>query len=318
MKTSWHVRSSHRGTSTGWYGLGLLLAGFLPFMAQGAEPGGKESQQDASGAQHGEAPTTEGVKSDAPKAKNVPFKPGFPEDYPIRPSNTLQLDWYASTRNMIDIWLPEGVGCAERGSLLMILHEEADFRFERQAKGSWRHEFEKPGLLRLVAVTRPIEDGIEMELAITNLSAEGWTDVSAGVCVQFHAAPDFLDPERRRTFYLVDGRLRPLSGPTFSDPYEINRFFRTSKDPADPAYPAADVGFIAVEAADGKHTAALWWEGSKVVGGNAHPATACIHADPQFGDIKAGATATCKGRLYLMPGTADQARKRFERERGTL
>ena len=35
-----------------------------------------------------------------------PFKRGYPDDYPIRPANLMQLDWMANTRNMINIWLP--------------------------------------------------------------------------------------------------------------------------------------------------------------------------------------------------------------------
>jgi len=256
------------------------------------------------------------VKSDnRPGRGCVPFPRGFPSDWPVRPGNFIQLDWLAATRNHIHLWLPEGVSARGHGRLLMILREEADFRFERTGEDRWRHWFEKPGLLRLEGSVAPIEHGIEMGLALTNLSDEDWRDVTAGVCVQFHAAPDFYDPERRRTFYPSGGRLRTFEGPCSEGEGGRARFFGSGRDASSP-HPPADAGLIGIHSKDGRHVAATWWEGARHVGGNAHPATLCIHSDPVFGDIPAGASVSRRGRLYLMPGTPEDARERFQRDAG--
>ena len=227
---------------------------------------------------------------------HFPFKPGYAEDLPVRPGNLLQLDWEASTRNMINIWLPEALSCAEQGLLLMILREEVDFRFEQTPEGHWRHSFAKPGL-NLEATLRPIAEGVEMELSITNAGPRDWVKVRAGICVQFHAAPDFLDPELERTFYLAGGKLRTPGAPMS-------------------AWAPADTGFVGIHSRDARHTVALWWEDAKGVGGNQHPATACLHADPAFGNIPAGSTITRKGCIYLMPGDPADALERFKKDSG--
>jgi len=244
--------------------------------------------------------------------QHIPFARGFPTDWPIRPGNVLQLDWRAMTRNKIDLWIPEAVRSRSHGTLLMILHEEACYRFERIGNDSWRHTFEKPGVLRLEGITRPIVNGIEMSLTIANCSADAWQAVSAGVCVQFHAAPDFRDPERQRTFYIGGGTLRTLAQSRVSTSGDgVCLFYGAGSSPE---CPPADVSFIGIHSADGHYVAATWWEGAQGVGGNCHPATMCIHSNPGFGDIPAGAEVTRRGRLYLMPGTPEDAWQRYRED----
>ncbi len=242
----------------------------------------------------------------------VGFRPGFPGDYPVRPANLLQIDWFASTRNMINLWLPEAIGCRNLGTLLFILHEDVGFRFERTAEGHWRHTLVKPGCLSFEAVTKEIPSGLAMELAVTNLGGRDWESADAGICTQFHAAPDFYDPERRRTFYLSGGKMRMMTGPVNSTAEDACRFYGPTRQDH---YPPADAGFIGIASADGHHTAATWWEGAETVWGNAHPATLCIHSDPRFGDVPAGATIRRRGHLYLMDGSPEDALARFLRER---
>ena len=245
------------------------------------------------------------------EAKRVPFARGFPTDWPIRPGNQIQLDWRATTRNVIYLWMPENVG-RRNGKLLAILREEASYRFERIGEDRWRHVFEKPGVLRLEGLIEPIEDGIAMSLTLTNLSAEKWEEVGAGVCVQFHAAPDFRDPERGRTFYLSGGKLRTLEHSAITTSGDgACRFYGAGRSPE---CPPADASFIGIASVDGRHVAATWWEGAQGAGGNCHPATLCIHSNPGFGDIAAGVSVTRRGRLYLMPGTPADALARFRRD----
>ena len=235
----------------------------------------------------------------------VPFRPGFPADYPIRPGNLIQLDWRATTRNVIQLWMPENMSSRSYGRLLMILHEDVDYRFDRTPEGWWRHSFEKPGVMRLTGVTRPIHDGVEMSLTIENLTDQDWEEVGAGVCVQFHSAPDFYDPERKRTFYVSGGELRTLEGPYHVAGDGVCHFWGPPKEAP------ADFSFVGIEAADGRHVLATWWEGARGIGGNCHQATLCIHSNPGFGNIPAGESRTRRGFLYMMPGGMADALARY-------
>ena len=241
-------------------------------------------------------------------SKDKPFKRGFPDDFPIRPANLVQLDWMASTRNMINMWLPETIACENHGMLLGILREEASYHFSQASDGSWTTSFEKLGVLTLEARITPVEEGVQLSLEIGNASRDVWEKVRACVCVQFHAAPDFYDPERKRTFYLSGGQLRTLEGP-YRDP----GFYGPGQHPG---YPQADASFIGINSEDGRHVVALWWQEGQQVFGNAHRATLCVHTDPAFQDIAPGESAIREGRLYLMQGTQEDALRRFRDDSG--
>lgn len=238
---------------------------------------------------------------------SFPYRPGFPGDLPLRPSNQLQLDWFATTRNMIHLWLPEAIRC-DHGLLFFLLQSDICFQYKPVDGGGWQHMFRMPELLECAVTVHPVSEGIEMKLSLTNLSECRWCDVSAASCTQFHAAPDFYDPERRRTFYLSGGELQTLQGPVKSSGEGACLFYghQHLED-----YPAPDSGLVVIESGDSRFVAALWWEGATTAWGNAHPATLCIHADPEFGEIAPGKTVTRTGRLYLMRGNREDALARF-------
>lgn len=237
----------------------------------------------------------------------LPFRPGFPGDFPIRPANLLQLDWRAVTRNMINIWLPEAVVSRE-GTHLFILQEDLCFNFLRRRDGGWEHRLTKPGVLSLTVTACGVEEGVGMSLALTNETADTWHEVHASVCVQFHAAPDFYDPERSRTFHLAGGELQAMQGPVRQAGGDACRFYG---HPHLPEYARSDTGFAVIEAPDGSHAAAQWWEGASGAWGNAHPATLCVHTDPGFGTLPPGQTVVRRGMLALMRGNRHDALVRF-------
>jgi len=244
-------------------------------------------------------------------SENKPFKRGYPDDLPIRPANLIQLDWHASTRNMINIWMPESVSSSSHGTLVMILREPVNYHFTRTGEDCWSYWFEKPGVLRLEGGLGAIEGGVAMALEVRNLSGQLWYDVSAGICVQLHAAPDFYDPNRERTFYLSGGRLRTMEGPckeTTAGAFYGPRLF--------PDYPEADVGFMGIRSEDNRYVVASWWESASTVWGNAHRATLCIHTNPEYQDIAPGESKRRRGRLYLMAGTPEDALERFKADSG--
>ena len=241
----------------------------------------------------------------------VPFRPGFPGDHRIRLANMIQFDWRATTRNIIHLWMPESVGSRSPGRLLTILREDVSFHYARTADGCLRQTYQKPGTLRLTGVTRPIRDGVEMSLTIENLTGEDWEGVGAGVCVRFHSAPDFYDPECRRTFYVSGGELRTLEGPPRATGEGACLFWGPPKDAP------ADFSFVGIEAADGRHVVATWWEGAHGIGGNCHPTTLCIHSNPGFDIIPAGESCARRGFLYMMPGAMADALARYRDDSAT-
>lgn len=234
----------------------------------------------------------------------VPFTAGFPMDWPIRPANFLQLDWLAHTRNFIHVWMPEAVTSGEF-TPLFILREVASFHFSSPQKGLWVQTFEKPGTLFLQGRCRAIPEGVDLSLGLTNLSSQVWENVIADVCVQLVAAPDFVDFDVKRTFSISNGRLvpaaQPVSGQNLTHEYKMSK-------------PATE-NFIAVASRTEGYVVAQWWEGMPHVCGNCHPSIACIHADPSYGRIEPGQTVLRSGRLYLMHGTVDDARARYQKER---
>ncbi len=227
----------------------------------------------------------------------IPFTPGFPGDWPIRPANFLQLDWLARTRNFIHIWLPEGVA-TDNGQVLFILQEVVNYDFTRPEPGVWVQSYEKAGVIALRGECRAIPDGVALALEVSNGSDQDWEHALAGICVQLAAAPDFADYALERTFSPCSGRLCPMRQPDTRA--GVTHFYR-------PLEPATAPGYVVAQ----------WWEGPPAsLGGNCHPSIACIQAQPALGTIAAGTTIRREGRLYLMPGTVEDAYQRYRRESG--
>jgi len=238
----------------------------------------------------------------------VPFTPGFPLDWPVRPANYYQLDYFAHSRNFIHIWLPEGVnpgGTVKQA--LFILNEEVCYRFTKTAPDCWENSFTKPGSVALRGECRNLQDGLALSLELTNLSATDWPGTGAGVCVQLIAAPDFADTELTRTYSVTDGKLHRVGQPESRE--KLLHFYSAKIPPTD--------NFIAVESTQPGYVIAQWWDSPPVsIGGNCQGSIACIHAHPTFGPIPAGKSVRREGRLYLMPGTPQDAYDRYRKERG--
>lgn len=236
----------------------------------------------------------------------IPFTPGFPGDWPVRPANFLQLDWLAHTRNFIHIWLPEGVA-TDTGQVLFILQEVVNYHFTRPEPGLWVQSYEKAGVIALRAECRAVPDGVALALEVSNRGERDWEQALAGICVQLAAAPDFADEALARTFAASSGRLVLMRQPEHRT--QVTHFYQPLED--------ATENFIAVASKTPGYVVAQWWEGPPAsLGGNCHPSIACIHAQPTLGAVAAGDTVRREGRLYLMPGTVEDAYQRYRREHG--
>ncbi|MAE59895.1 MAG: hypothetical protein CMJ49_00910 [Planctomycetaceae bacterium] len=231
------------------------------------------------------------------------FERGFPTDWRIRPANFVQFDWCAHTRNMVHLWLPEGVMTADERPLF-ILSEEADFAFKRVGDEHWVHTFTKPDTLGLHAEYCAIPDGVSISLEVTNLTDRTWPNVTAGVCAQLAAAPDFVDLALERTFAVSEGELVPMAQPVREG---LVHHYGSSA--------TATENFIAVNSRKSGFVVAKWWEGEPVgVAGNCHGSIACIHAPPGYGALEPGKSAKRTGGLYFMPGDVEDALRRYRAE----
>jgi hypothetical protein len=72
-----------------------------------------------------------------------------------------------------------------------------------------------------------------------------------------------------------------------------------------------ELPLIALESKDGRHTLALGFERAVWASSNGGDPRACFHLFPIFGKVAAGESATVRGRLYLVRGDHEAARKRF-------
>jgi len=230
---------------------------------------------------------------------------------PIRASHLIQLDVYTDTRNFVHIWLPEGYGKPPHSCTVLDRTEDRRFRMEGDRLVTC---FSDAGNLALRGEVWPIEDGVGLSLAVTNLSDDALPPCSASVCVQFAAAPSFVDTRLERYFYVHDGDVCHVKPPYVN--YEDNHawFYGTAPREEFLHNPAPDFAFVGLASKDSRWVAGMGWDTSETVFGNCHPSISCIHADPEFGRLQPGETALCRGVLYIMPGTALDCIARFRDE----
>ena len=210
------------------------------------------------------------------------------------PSNQMLLHWPYRGNNYIHVMMPESVkgrreSETDRCFLFHGWWKEADYHYRPLDDSAWEHTYHAPGVLHLRGRWERIDGGVALELELTNNSTEAWREVDANVCVSLAGAPQFADRPVERTFYpAADGMKRLIPKGT----YEWTH------------------GFIAVAAEDGGATIAYGWD----TGGKPHvgdPGLACLHANPHYGSIDSGQSVTHRAVIYTMPGTPEDAYRRF-------
>lgn len=180
---------------------------------------------------------------------------------------------------------------------------------------------------------RPLPDGAELILRITNRTTHTWPEI-AGIIPCWNPGqvpgtnpsmplplnPNFADPWRKHTFYISAGGLTPLDSRAmhFNTRYRAavesasdgGRFAFSHKWPT--SSENATAGLIVRESEDGRWVTGVAWEDFLSVQG--HNPWSCMHACIRIGALKPGESRTVRGRLYLFRGTKDECAVRFRRD----
>ena len=165
------------------------------------------------------------------------------------------------------------------------------------------------------------EDFLDIELTLRHDLVPKTGETDWCFCVVARESPSFSDEERTRT-YLYDGEKLSTFSELLRTPERIELFqvshgndFISQGHAMFPVNPVkAKASVTIVESPDGKHVAALGFERSYEIFGDAK-GNKCFHADPYLGPFtQAGEERTMRGRLYVMAGTAADAFERFKRD----
>ena len=214
------------------------------------------------------------------------IKRGFPKDLPVRPAHSLQLDWWVTQRNFINIWMPEGVMSDGGNTVWFLLRDVTDLRWSCDANGVWESRFEIPGRCEVVARTSEREDGIDFTIRLTNRGEQSWKDAHLPVCVQLATAPDFRDPGMERTFYRTGNGWQRFTPSDVNPVYPGGCHFygnmkQSGKTPAGRAE-------IRVASQCGKWYLSHYFREARSVGGNCHETICCVHSNPVVGTVRPG------------------------------
>jgi len=204
---------------------------------------------------------------------------------------------------------------------------------------SLSYVFDDPQGLHLRFVATPEQDSVKLEYTLTNGSKETLARAHLHPCLPTVGAATFYPGTQAEAQTGREGRVARVGRKDFSELYERlflwskgDKFsFRSTELGKSEVHTAFmfkneaavewnwwkndqktfDVPLIALESKDGKHVLALGFEHALWASSNVGDWRACMHLFPSFGKIAPGKSATVKGRLYLLPGKAEDALKRF-------
>jgi hypothetical protein len=221
---------------------------------------------------------------------------GFPKDLPVRPAHALQLDWWVTQRNFINLWLPEGVMSDGGKVVWFLLRDPTDLRWSHD-QGIWESRFAMEGRCEVVARVAPREDGIDLCVRVKNLSESAWPGTHLAVCVQLATAPDFRDPGLERTYFPAPGGWRKFEAGTVKQVYPGGCHFYGVMNSGETAQ--LDRAEIRVASQCGRWFLSHFFREAVSVGGNCHETICCVHANPVLGPLAPGATKETTGWLRV-------------------
>lgn len=223
-----------------------------------------------------------------------PFRRGYPEDLPLRPSTSAHFDWLAHRRNLFDLRMPETLLSSDSGILTMPIREQ------RSLDWIWHEEYLESRLvieqrLCITARFKPGSGCVYLALMVENLDKIELREIKAVVCLRLVAAPDFFDPQRRRTYWWSENTWTVLE----------RGFPKIDLDR--PGIPA----LIATESDPPGFVVAMGWPDVWNVGGNDMLHNLCVHTDPRIGSVGAGESRRIQGILIFAQGNREQALDKF-------
>jgi hypothetical protein len=248
-----------------------------------------------------------------------PFRPqqiGTLQSLPIRASQFIQLAALTDTTNLIHMLLPAAYGQEPHRCLYCDRVEDRRFFQEGDALVT---TLTKAGSFTIRGELHPVEDGMTMQLAVTNRSEEAFPSQAAVVSVQCAAAPSFADSKLERYFYRSGGKVVYFQLPYDDGGTGQTRLFSTTGNQVGPKElfhhnPAPDVTFIGLQSRDCQWVVGYGWESGADIFGNCLPALSAMSANPRVPDIAPGETAVVSGAFYLMQDSPDACVHRFMTE----
>jgi len=177
---------------------------------------------------------------------------------------------------------------------------------------------------------RAVDDGAELTLEITNRTGHTWPEV-AGIIPCFnpgapsHRAKQYPKAmlnarfDNTNTWYAGKNLLKKLIGRDIHFNARLRkqvdrkakggRFVFSDKWPTSPD--DAHAGLIVRESNDGRWVTGIAWE--RFLSAQGHNPWSCMHLGVNVGPLKPKESRTIRGRIYLFPGTRNDAFERFGR-----
>ena len=175
-----------------------------------------------------------------------------------------------------------------------------------------------PDRARFALTLRGETDYVDIHLTLQNLTDKPLGPIDWAFCPISLECPSLRDPDHQRTFIYDGSQLRALA-----DLDDISHFniyavagahgFRPEVHKTlHPGSIEAQASVIILEGPHAQHSAALGFPQSNDCFGCR--GNMCFHADPYFGTLDPHQQKTIPGRLYLIPGNAQQAFQRYQND----
>ncbi|MAE66784.1 MAG: hypothetical protein CMJ18_21150 [Phycisphaeraceae bacterium] len=180
------------------------------------------------------------------------------------------------------------------------------------------------GQMLIAGHVASIDQGWKLALTIGNHSERRWDNVIGAVCLLLSSAPEFADPTRERTYFRSSSRFCRLSDADVdggSPPYRMSlvkgarQLERTQRHRDKWGFTREDCddGIIAVSGKNSGRILTVSWDRVNHLQANAATAFCCIHANPDFGDLRPGDERTCRGVVMLTEGDLGSAWEKTSR-----
>jgi len=164
------------------------------------------------------------------------------------------------------------------------------------------------GILGYGIALSPSDDSVRLELQITNHSNELWRDLFVDMCLMHIRAPEFYDPQYKRTFIDIPGGKRRVSElaereqrPLFIRHERSNESMHFYAPPKNRFWNWSDTrttgNVVTTRSIDGQRSVSFEWEEIQMIACNWDLEHGCVHADPYLGNIPPGESRRISGMI---------------------